>query len=284
MAAPSRAWHSGLRFAAAVRASIASLVYDAARYRRSACARRHRIAAAPSEVARSPGSAAIPTAQPSAQAPKRRAGCPRAVHDRTTPWTHETPSSAQIETSASSAAVGGRRAGAPAGGAQSWTRATSAEATTSMPSFTQPASQVVAGDHAHSQLPGCSRGAVHGYGTWPGSEVSTRPSTQRASPSEQSVPPRSNDGAPSRVAPPARAGFPSPPRPGDADRSSNQRMRQPRSHAETPIASDARTTPRTITRPIARGLLERQITGAARSLARGSRPHQGALPPRSGHR
>lgn len=183
----------------------------------------------------------MPAAQPVVHTPATRVGCPRCVQTRSTPSLQETPSSAQIVTAEPSAAVAGRRMATA--GAHSCSRATSAVAATSSPSFTHAVAHAPADCHAQAHAPGSSFGAVQGWGTWPATEVSTLPPTQRARPSEQSRPPRST-GAPR--APDPRG--PEPPRPGVSDRgrdepplptpcSSSQVERQPFSQPASANAS-----------------------------------------------
>lgn len=195
---------------------------------------------APSEVRSSPGSTATPDAQPSTQAASRRAGWPRAGHAMTTPPSHEIASSEQIVTVVSSVESRGRTIGGEGSAAHSCATATASSATISTPSFAHPRAQRLAaeGRHGHTQGPS-ALGRVfspgeHGCGRCAAIDTSTRPSTQRASPSLQSVPPRSKALG---LDPDDPRGAAPPPVGSGAMPTDDPHDRKPRSHPVTAIAA-----------------------------------------------
>lgn len=173
-----------------MRASSASLAYAPPLYRRSRKGCAHRIAAAPSMVGASPWSLDRPTrgSQPWRQTPRARTGVPGRSHERSTPSKHVRPAALQTPSGAASLATKGRTTGAS--GRQSWVRATSGGAMTSLPSSTHPEVQRAATSHGHVQARPSE--PVHCVDRCAARETSTLPATQRARPSEQSVPSNAN--------------------------------------------------------------------------------------------
>ncbi len=239
MTSASRAWRLADRkpptHPRSLRASVPSL---RARYRRSAVGRAHRIASAPSRGNGSPASSRpTPAAHPWRHAPTTRDGRPPPSQSRSIPPRQDIPCTLHTSTSPSSAGSAGRAIGAR--GRQSCVRATSPVASTSSPSTTQPDAHTPTSSQGQTHPPPATfSGDPQGCGRCASTDTSSRPTVQRARPSEQSVPPRSG-----RRDPPG----PPPPRPGDSvpgapvvrpwsPSSTPRRVTHPRSHAGSAVA------------------------------------------------
>jgi hypothetical protein len=110
-------------------------------------------------------------------------GRPGPSQRRTTPSRHRVPGSAQTRGVGASFGAGNRATASPGRGRQSWRAPASGSASAMVPSLAQPPSQWATVSQGHVQF-----GPLQGLGRCARREASTRSSTQRTSPSEQSVP------------------------------------------------------------------------------------------------
>ena len=235
MTPPSRTWRSRDESRRRLRASTvrSRTPLRATGVQRSA--RRHRIAAAPSPVRRSPARR---------RSRRRTRSCTRR---RGEPAARGRGRRDTIPVDARGALVGADGAAAASAGSSgrglarsrrraAWPRLRGSQPPRRRPSRTRPRTCPRSPTDTRMR-PGFSRGRARCRGmrgVLRQRRSRMRPSMQRARPSEQSVPPRSKDGPPSRPAVPTAGGI---------DLSSRHRDRHPRSHAVGPNGNAAIARP-----------------------------------------